>query len=194
MIDENAFGILISDYDIEEDEYELEREVFVQRIRRFRDAVFDHVASQLLANDARALDMGHAVYFEFGDGEQVMNPVAWLRDLRNAVAAQGLMSCGVLSHGSRWVDEEHGVELEAEQRFVGSVALVRFSHPSEALRRALYADTASRPVDAPAGEQAESWGPGLYVDTEAIEALGLALKNQPTPLHIAGASFFRVGR
>jgi hypothetical protein len=34
----------------------------------------------------------------------------------------------------------------------------------------------------------------LYVDTEAIEALGRALKNAPTPLAVAGATFFRVAR
>jgi hypothetical protein len=38
------------------------------------------------------------------------------------------------------------------------------------------------------------WGPGLYLDTEAVEALGLNLKNQPTALNVAEATFFRVGR
>jgi hypothetical protein len=38
------------------------------------------------------------------------------------------------------------------------------------------------------------WGPGLYVDLEAIEALGRSFKNAPTALEIGGATFYRVGR
>lgn len=190
MIDENAFGILISDIDVEDAEYELSREEFLPRLRAFHDAVFDFVALNPLASDARALDLGHAVYFEFGEGEQIGDPLAWLRRLREAVRERGLASVGIMTHGSRWVDETAGVALEVEQRYVGSVPVAGFSSSSEPLRRALYADTATRPPD----DEQEGWGAGFYVDTEAIEALGLTPKNRPTGLVIAGATFYRVGR
>lgn len=190
MIDENAFGILISDFDLEDDEYRLETHEFGDRTQRFHDVVFQHVAEHALANDTRALDFGHAVFFEFGEGEQVTSPLAWLKGLRTALADANLASVGVLTHGSRWVDEESGVEVEVEQRYIASVAVAHVSPPSEPLRRAFYADTASRPQD----DDDEGWGVGLYADTEAIEALGLTPKNQPTGLSVAGATFFRVSR
>ena len=190
MIDENSFGILVSDFELEDDEYQLEPAAFVERVQRFRDVIFDYLAATPLANDTRALDLGHAIYIEFGEGEQTTDPIAWLRGARQRLAAQELVSFAVLSHGSRWVDEEHGVELEVEQRYVGSVAVARFSNPSEPLRRALYADTAGHSND----DAEQGWGQGLYVDTEAIEALGLVLKNQPTGLSVASAVFFRVSR
>jgi hypothetical protein len=193
MLDENAFGILISDFNIEDDEYALPAEEFGARVQRFRDVVFDYLASSPLANDARALDLGHAVFIEFGEGEQSTDPIAWIRELRNRVSEQELLSVGVLTHGSRWVDDEHGVQLEAEQRYVGTVALTSWSNPSEPLRRALYADTAMRAKDEE-HDDSSGWGPGLYIDTEAIEALGRVLKNQPTGLSVAGAVFFRVSR
>jgi hypothetical protein len=66
------------------------------------------------------------------------------------------------------------------------------SRPSEPLRRALYADAATRRDGdgAPSG-----WGPGLYLDTEAVEALGKTPKNEPTVLHAggSGATFYRAG-
>ena len=190
MIDENSFGILISDSNLEDDEYELPPEAFGARLARFRDAVFDYIAEHPLAGDARALDLGHAVFIEFADGEQLTNPIAWLRGLREAVTRCELSSFAVLTHGSRWVDEEHGIDREVEQRYVGSVAVARFSNSSEPLRRALYAETASRPND----DDGSGWGPGLYLDTEAVEALGLSPKNQPTGLSVAGATFYRIGR
>jgi hypothetical protein len=65
------------------------------------------------------------------------------------------------------------------------------SLPSEPLRRALYAETATHSADE---NDHSGWGPGIYVDTEAIEALGRTLKNAPTPLAVAGATFYRVAR
>lgn len=190
MIDENAFGILISDFDLEDDEYRLEPHEFGDRTRRFHDVVFEYVAEHALATDTRALDFGHAIFFEFGDGDQVTSPLAWLKALRSAISDAGLASVGILTHGSRWVDEDTGVEVEVEQRYIGSVAVARVSHASEPLRRALYADTATRPHD----DHDEGWSVGLYADTEAIEALGMTPKNQPTGLNVAGATFFRVSR
>ncbi len=190
MIDENAFGILVSDFNLEDEEYQTAREEFGARLQRFRDTVFDYVSLHALATDARALDLGHAVYFEFGEGEQLTDPIGWMRALRALLSDEELVSFAVLTHGSRWVDEEHGVELEVEQRYVGSMAVARFSNSSEPLRRALYAETASRPGD----DDIEGWGPGAYVDTEALESLGLSPKNAPTSLGVAGATFYRVGR
>lgn len=190
MIDENAFGIVISDFDLEDDEYRLEPHEFADRTQRFHDVVFHHVAEHALATGTRALDFGHAIFFEFGEGDQVTSPLAWLKSLRSALSDAGLASVGILTHGSRWVDEEDGVDVEVEQRYIGSVAIARVSHASEPLRRALYADTASRPHD----DDSEGWGVGLYADTEAIEALGMTPKNQPTGLSVAGATFFRVSR
>ncbi|HEU5073227.1 MAG TPA: hypothetical protein VFU02_03625 [Polyangiaceae bacterium] len=190
MIDENAFGILISDFDLEDDEYRLEPDEFGERTQRFHDVVFEHVAEHALAPHTRALDFGHAIFFEFGEGDQVTAPLGWLKTLRGVIAEAGLTSVGILTHGSRWVDEEAGVEVEVEQRYIGSVAVARVSNSSEPLRRALYADTASRPHE----DDSEGWGPGLYADTEAIEALGLTPKNQPTGLSVAGATFFRISR
>jgi len=73
---------------------------------------------------------------------------------------------------------------------VGTAEVTAWSRPSEPLRKALYADTATRPdADGEGG-----WGPGLYVDTEAVEALGRTPKNAPTTLRVAGAEFYRVAR
>ena len=38
MIDENAFGLLLSYFDIENDEYALEAEEFVERVETFRSS------------------------------------------------------------------------------------------------------------------------------------------------------------
>ena len=63
--------------------------------------------------------------------------------------------------------------------------------PSEPLRRALAAEVATRRADE---DDERGWGPGLYVDVEAVEALGRNFKNAPTALEIGGATFYRVGR
>jgi hypothetical protein len=74
------------------------------------------------------------------------------------------------------------------ERFVASVAVTTASHPSEPLRRALSAEVATHATGDEPG-----WGPGLYLDTEAVEALGRTPKNAPTVLEIAGATFYRAG-
>jgi hypothetical protein len=57
----------------------------------------------------------------------------------------------------------------------------------------MYADAASRLTGDETAED-DGWGPGLYFDTEAVDALGRTPKNAPTALVTAGASFYRVGR
>ena len=61
------------------------------------------------------------------------------------------------------------------------------SYPSEPLQRALYASAFCHDGDGPDG-----WGSALFVDTEVIDALGKQLKNTPTPLESAGATFYRL--
>jgi hypothetical protein len=189
MIDENAFGLLISHYEIEDDEYGLEPEEFLQRCRQFRELVLGLVREHPPGRDVRGLDLGHALYFELADGDQNGDPIAWLKELRTRLGDCEIASASILTHGGRWVDE--GSE-EAQLERVGSdVSLFRASLPSEPLRRALQAEAASRTDE----DQPDSgWGPGLYLDAEAIEALGLSLKNAPTPLEMAGALFYRAGR
>jgi hypothetical protein len=187
LSDENAFGVLIGYHAIEDDEYALEPEQFAARFCEFRRAVRDCVATFPLAKPVVARELGHAVYLEFADGDQLEDPIGWIKTVRAKLNALELKSAGVLSHGGRWQSDgpeelplsEPGVEWH-------SVSL-----PSEPLRRALYAETATHGSDE-ADEAA--WGPGIYVDTEAVEALGRTLKNAPTPLAVAGATFFRVAR
>jgi hypothetical protein len=88
------------------------------------------------------------------------------------------------------VDEDEVSSVSTEH--VGGAGLVTVSHPSEPLRRALTAEAASR-VEGE-GETALGWGPGLYLDVEAAEALGLAPKNAPTVLSVPGIRAYRVSR
>jgi hypothetical protein len=37
------------------------------------------------------------------------------------------------------------------------------------------------------------WGPGLYVEKDAIEQLGKSLKNEPTALPVLSSVFYRIG-
>jgi len=188
MVDENAFGLLLSYYDVEEDEYALERPAFVERFEGFRAAVLEHLKDAPLGADVRAVDLGHAVFVEVGDGDQTTGPLGWLRDARKRLSEKGYATVAVLTHGSRWVDPDGGAATSTE--WVGDVGLVTISRPSEPLRRALYGDAASRPDDE---DGAVGWGPGLYLDTEAVEALGIRPKNEPTILRSSGVSFFRAG-
>jgi hypothetical protein len=82
MIDENAFGILIGYFSIEDDEYGLERRQFVEAFGRFRSTIYDYVVEALPASEARALDLGLAVFFEFAVGEQLTDTIGWARALR----------------------------------------------------------------------------------------------------------------
>jgi hypothetical protein len=189
MIDQNAFGILVSYYAVEDDEYGLARPEFAARFCAFRDALRACLRDLVLGRDVRALDFGHAQYFEVEEGENVESPLAWARKVRARLAESGFDTVVAVTHGSRWVDDDAESFLSTEH--VGEASLVTLSNPSEPLRRALYADTASRTEVEDVGE---GWGPGLYLDTEAAEALGMTPKNSPTVLSIAGASFFRAGK
>jgi hypothetical protein len=187
LSDENAFGVLIGYHALEDDEYSLEPEQFTARFLGFREAVRDCVASFPLASSALVRELGHATYLEFADGDQLEDPITWIKTVRAKLNARELKSVGVLSHGGRWLSEPP----EAAPPAASGVHYLPVSLPSEPLRRALYAETATHGADE---HDETAWGPGIYVDTEAVEALGRTLKNAPTPLAIAGATFYRVAR
>jgi hypothetical protein len=187
LSDENAFGVLIGYFALEQEEYALEAQEFAARFLEFRSALRACVETFPLAKSALAREFGHALYIEFAAGEELEDPIAWIKLVRARLKALDLASVGVLSHGGRWLAEPP----EAAPPSASGVEWQSVSLPSEPLRRALYAETASHGVDE---EDENAWGPGIYVDTEAVEALGRTLKNAPTPLAIAGATFYRVAR
>ena len=190
LLDENAFGLLVSFYDLETVEYSLPPDEFTTRCSEFRSLALATAAEAPLGSGATILDLGHALYFEIGDGDQRVDPVSWLKALRATLAEREFAVVAVLSHGGRWVVESGPPDLPVVEPLAGGeYLLISASRSSEPLRRALYAETACHGTDGNDG-----WGPGLYVDTEAVEALGKSLKNAPTPLISAGATFYRIGR
>jgi hypothetical protein len=82
----------------------------------------------------------------------------------------------------------HSPVLEQERDAAGATLL---HGPSEPLRKALAAETFAQPTTS--AETEIGWGPGLYVEKDAIEQLGKNLKNAPTPLHVLSATFYRIG-
>jgi hypothetical protein len=194
VIDENAFGILISYSRVEDEEYGLEREQFVERFELFRQVVRTALRDAPLGTGVRAIDFGHAVYVEVAEGDQSTSPVVWGRKVRTELAERGFESAVFVTHGSRWLDEDAETFVSSEH--VGDVGLLTISNPSEPLRRAFYGEAASHnESDSETSDvQSPAWGPGLYLDTEAAEALALSPKNAPTVLLARGASFYRVGR
>jgi hypothetical protein len=185
--DENAFGVLASYFAVEDDEYGLEPAEFAERFEDFRAAVRGFLVESPLGPGARGIDLGHAFYVEIGDGDQAHSPLSWAKRLRAALTEAGFETVVAVTHGSRWVDAEG--ESPTSSEFVGDFAVLTVSNPSEPLRRALYADTACQSND-----EVEGWGTGLYLDTEAAEALSLSPKNAPTVLSSGGAGFYRAGR
>ena len=186
MIDENAFGILIEYFDIEDAEYGLDREQFVERFEEFRTAVLDHLEKNPLGENVRALYLGHALYVEIAEGDETESPLNWARKARQSLDARDFLTVATVTHGSRWVEEKSPVDPPTAEAPASNVLHV--STPSEPLRRALSAETACHDDD---DDDGSGWGPGLYVDLEALEALGLKPKNAPTALHAAGATFYR---
>lgn len=187
MIDENAFGLLISHHAIEDDEYGLGPDEFVSRVAQFREIVLGLAREAAPGTDTVALDLGHALYFEVAEGDQRGDLIAWLKAVRERLGACELESACVLSHGGRWLDARS--EVPVVEAVGSDVSLLRVALPSEPFRRALAAEVASHDDD-----ESPGWGPGVFVDAEAIEALGLSFRNSPTPLGVAGAVFYRVGR
>jgi hypothetical protein len=187
LIDENAYGLLIAWFDIEDVEYSMETEQFVERYGEFRATVLGCLDAMPLGQNVRALDLGHAFYLELADGDEQTDPIRWARDVRSRMNELGFSSLSVVCHGGRWVEASGETEAPPLER-IGDVTLVRASRPSEPLRKALAAESAARPSD----DETPGWGPGVYVESEVIEALGRKLKNAPTPLAAADSSFYRV--
>ena len=185
MIDESAFGLLIAYYNLEDDEYAGERADFVARYVGFATLVRERLSEAPPATGARAIDLGHAVYVELVEQDERPNLIAWLRELRTALADRGYETAAVLTFGATWLDD--GEALPATE---APLEFVRASLPSEPLRRALLAEAATHGDDE---ASIEGWGPGLYLDVEAVEALGRKPKNEPTILRTATARFYRGG-
>jgi hypothetical protein len=190
MIDENAFGILLSWFSIEDDEYGRERGDFVARFEKFRTAVRGAIVEVPLGAGVRVIDLGHAVYVEVGDGDQTESPLSWAKKARARLTELGFDVFTVVTHGGRWVED---TESSSSVEPLGDAGLLTVSLPSEPLRRALYADAASHPRDEDGESGEDGWGPGLYLDVEAVEALEIKLRNAPTSLRTGGAEFYRVG-
>jgi hypothetical protein len=187
MIDEDAFGLLVSYLNLEDDEYSGEREDFVNRYTGFVELVHAHLSEHAPSATARGLDLGHAVYVELLADDEHADLITWLRKLRATLAEREYLTAGILTFGSVWVAAE---AVRPDRIGCGSVSLALASLPSEPLRRALQAEAATH-----ADDEADTpgWGPGLYLQTEAVEALGRKPKNEPTVLSCSGGRFFRAG-
>lgn len=186
MLDENAFGLLIAYHDLEDDEYAGERADFVERYRTFVAIVRERLMAEPPAARARALELGHALYVELLADDEPVELIAWLRGFRAALAERDYRTAAFLTYGSAWTEESPtAVHVEC-----GVVTLSRASLPSEPLRRALLGEAATH-GDEDGGQ--EGWGPGLYLDVDALDALGRKPKNAPTVLRAGGAAFFRAG-
>jgi hypothetical protein len=185
MIDEDAFGVLFSYYDLEDDEYGTDdRAEFVARFEGFERFVLGLVTELMLPGEPHVVCLGHAVYVELRDEGPAGDLLRAVRQASARLTEAGYINATALTHGGRWVQPEQLPELSVSE---AAPRVVRVSRPSEPLRRALEVEALSR-----CSEDFEGWGPGVYVDTDAIEALGKTPKNAPTVLHTAAAQFFRI--
>jgi hypothetical protein len=187
MIDENAFGLLIAYLSIEEDEYDGEREDFVTRYKAFEALLRARLRKQPPSASVHAVQLGHAFYVELIEGNNECDLIGWLRATRAELSDLGYLTAGILTYGSSWYDT---AEPPSSVTDLDTPKLVNASGPSEPLRRALCADAASRGDE---NSDAPGWGPGLYLDVDAVDALGRKPKNQPTILRSGGAAYFRAG-
>jgi hypothetical protein len=185
MIDEDAFGILLSYFEVEDDEYGSDdRLEFVRRFEAFERLCLAAIEAMELPGSHHVVCLGHAVYAEVRDSDDTPQLLSRFRAAAARLAAEGFTNVAALTHGSRWVDPEHGPELAVAG---GGPRVARLSRPSEPLRKALFVAALAQ-----SDEDVEGWGPGVYADTEALEALGKTPKNAPTVLRAPGAQFYRV--
>jgi hypothetical protein len=187
LVDENAYGIWVSWFDAEQVEYSQSADKFAPRIQVFRSAVREFLSTFPLGKGALVIELGTAVYVEIGDGDQSEDLIGWLRSFRAYLGQGDWTTFAVLSHGGRWVSTSHDVPLPSE---LGGFRVLASMGPSEPLRKAMAAEALAHD-DEDAG--VEGWGSGTFVDSEALEAMGRKLKNQPTALRCAGTDFFRIG-
>jgi len=187
LADENAFGIWVSWFDAEEVEYAQSADKFPPRIVVFRSAVADFLEREPLGDGVRALDWGTAVYVEVGDGDQTTDLLAWVRRFRGYLQEGGWETFAVVAHGGCWVAKKP--ESRMLER-VGNVYVLASFGPSEPYRKVMAADVLAHDDD-DSGEP--GWGVGLFVDVDALDAMGRKLKNAPTPMWASGARFYRLG-
>ncbi len=228
MIDENAFGVLVAHYDLESVEYSLGESAFLEYLVRFADLIEQRLAAQPLGNELRRIELGHALYLEFADGDQQTDPIVWLRSMRQVLIDADLPNICALTAGGRWVQaSSEDVSSDSDLSPVAGAAKARESGawrvstspnaddsnaqasplplvdsrshdecsrvygPSEALRKALAAEALAQPTTSEGSDS--GWGPGLYVEKDAIEQLGKNLRNTPTALPVLSATFYRIG-
>jgi hypothetical protein len=185
MIDEDAFGILLSYFEVEDDEYRSDdRQEFVRRFEAFERLCLVAIEAMELPGGHHVVCLGHAVYAEVRDSEDTPQLLSRFRAAAARLAAEGFVNVAALTHGSRWVDPERGAEILVAGE---APRVARLSRPSEPLRKALFVAALAQSDDG-----LEGWGPGVYADTEALEALGKTPKNAPTVLRAPGADFYRV--
>jgi hypothetical protein len=184
--DENAFGLLISYLNLEDHELSGERGEFVERYRQFIAIVHERLTSAAPGDSGRALELGHAVYIELLEDARQGDLITWLRETRAALAAHGYETAAMLTFAASWIEDEPRPAVTE----LGNIRLVQASLPSEPLRRALLADAAARRDEA---ADSTGWGPGLYLDVDAVEALGRKPKNAPSVLRSGDAAFYRAG-
>jgi len=179
MLDDNAFGLLIALFDATTLEYAVSPEEYVRVLGEFRAVVKAAVVDAPWLSEVTPRDFGTAIYFErLADEPWPTSPIAWLRELRRKHRERGLLTLGVVTHGSRWESAEFeplGVPIACS---------------SEPLRKALAVEACAAP--GLLGADAEGWGPGLYVESDAIAALGRTLKNTPTAFYAATGEFYRL--
>jgi hypothetical protein len=190
LIDENAFGVLIAHYDLESLEYDTAPEVFIEYLGRFSRLVDERISLSPLATHLRKVELGHAYYFEFAAGDQLVDPITWVRETRKAFVANDLPNVCVLCEGGRWLDEPT-LDVSTAGEPSEDPRPVSFG-PSEPLRKALAAEAEAQPTTATEPQEV-GWGPGLYVEKDAIERLGKSLKNAPTALPVLSSVFYRIG-
>lgn len=226
MIDENAFGVLLAHFDLESLEYSLGEEAFLEHLSRFEMVVEEHMAEEPLALGLRRVELGHAVYFEFADGDQSADPIGWVRRMRQALIDADVPNVCVLAFGGRWVQQQeedaHALdsnshdspspgresgawrvsssEPDASNPLASPVPIQEQPDersrgnaygPSEPLRKVLAVEAFAQPTTSSEADQ--GWGPGLYVEQDAIEQLGKSLKNAPTALSVLSSVFYRLG-
>jgi hypothetical protein len=185
FVDEDAFGVLFSYCEVETDEYgQDDPQAFVRRFREFERGALELMRDMGLPDDHHVVCLGHAVYAEFRDSEPGAELLGRVRRAAAQLTARGYVNVTVLSYGSRWVRDGSDPEIAIDGL---GPRVVRLSRPSEPLRRALDLETLARLDDAGGG-----WGPGMYVDVEALEAIGRTPKNAPTVFSAKGADFYRL--
>ena len=184
MIDENAFGILLSYFDVEDDEYGLERDAFVVRFRAFREVVRECLRDLPLGRGVRAIDLGHAHYVEVADGSQSESPLKWARKMRahGSTSAGSSASRPSLTVADGSMKRSRSSRPNTSETRESSRCRIRASHFAAPCTQTLpLARMTTNPLV----------GAPVFISTpKRREALNMIPKNAPTILYVAGAGFF----